>query len=206
MKNTTKLFLGLTAVVSFAFIKPNLTEPKVINVVIDAAHGGSDSGATLDEFTEKQITEQITNKIYALNKNKNVVIHLTRSSDVLLTLSDRTTIINGIKPDLVLSLHVNANSNKLKSGMEIYVSKENKLYEKSNAIAEKLNSKLAKDNNLKSTEIKNANFFMLKKSEVPAIIVELGYITNESDRKQLTNDNEQNRIAETIVEFISELK
>jgi N-acetylmuramoyl-L-alanine amidase len=206
MKNTTKLFLALTAMVSLAFIKPGDIEPKQINVVIDAAHGGSDFGAISNGITEKQIAEQITNKIYDLNKNKNVVIHLTRSSDMTLTLSERTAIINKIKPDLVLSLHVNANSNKLKSGMEMYVSKENKSYEKSNVIAEKLNDKLAKNNNLKSTEIKNANFFMLKKSEVPAIIVELGYITNENDRKQLTKDLEQDRIAQTIVEFISELE
>ena len=192
--------------VSLAFIKPNIAEPKQIHVVIDAAHGGSDFGATSNGITEKQIVEQITHKIYALNKNKNAVIHLTRSSDVTVTLNDRTKIINELKPDLVLSLHVNANVFKHKSGMEMYVSKESKTYEKANTIAEKLNAKLAKSNNLKTTEIKNANFFMLKKSEVPAVIIELGYITNESDRKQLTEDQEQDKIAATIVEFISELE
>ena len=66
MKNTTKLFLLLTAIVSFAFVNPKLSEPKQINVVIDAAHGGYDFGATSNSTNEKQIVEQIANKIKAL--------------------------------------------------------------------------------------------------------------------------------------------
>ena len=47
---------------------------------------------------------------------------------------------------------------------------------------------------------------MKKKSEVPAVLVELGYMSNLTDREYLTNDLEQNKIAATIIEFISELK
>ncbi|HLF53448.1 N-acetylmuramoyl-L-alanine amidase [Flavobacterium sp.] len=205
MKNTTKLFLALTALISFAFVKPKFIEPKQINVVIDASHGGYDSGAKVGGFTEKQIVEQITHKIYALNKNKNVVIHLTRSSDTFVSLVERTNTINALKPDLVLSLHVNSNSNKNKSGMEMYVANENKSSEMSLAFAGKLYDKFI-NNNLKVNEIKNAKFYILKKSEVPAVLVELGYLSNESDSKYLTDEKEQNRLAETIIDFISELK
>ena len=206
MKNTTKLFLLLTAIVSFAFVNPKLSEPKQINVVIDAAHGGYDFGATSNSINEKQIVEQIANKIKALNKNENVVIHFTRSSDVFVPLQERSNIANAIKPDLVLSLHVNSSKNQDKSGVEFFVYKDSKWYEESNNLAVKLSSEFAKNNSLTIGEIKNAPFYILKYATTPTVLVELGYLSNENDKKYLTDDKEQNKIAENILEFVSGLK
>lgn len=206
MKNTTKLFLILTAIVSFAFVNPKLSEPKQINVVIDAAHGGYDFGATSNSINEKQIVEQIANKIKALNKNENVVIHFTRSSDVFVPLQERSNIANTIKPDLVLSLHVNSSKNQDKSGVEFFVYKDSKWYEESNNLAVKLSSEFAKNNSLTIGEIKNAPFYILKYATTPTVLVELGYLSNENDKKYLTDDKEQNKIAENILEFVSGLK
>ncbi len=206
MKKATSLFLVLIAIVSFAFIAPKNKAAKQITVVIDAGHGGTDHGATIDSFTEKAIVEQITNKIKSQNNDQEIVIHFTRNGDEFKTFDDRTQFINNIKPDLVLSLHVNSNKNTASSGIELYVSKENTAYEKSNAFAEKLNQKLVTNNNLKSSGIKEAKFLILRKSNVPAVLIELGYLSNPADRDYLTNDNKQNRIAATILEFISEMK
>ena len=206
MKNTTKLFLLLTAIVSFAFVNPKLSEPKQINVVIDAAHGGYDFGATSNSINEKQIVEQIANKIKSLNKNENVVIHFTRSSDVFVPLQERSNIANTIKPDLVLSLHVNSSKNQDKSGVEFFVYKDSKWYEESNNLAVKLSSEFAKNNTLTIGEIKNAPFYILKYATTPTVLVELGYLSNENDKKYLTDDKEQNKIAENILEFVSGLK
>jgi N-acetylmuramoyl-L-alanine amidase len=63
MKNATKLFLTLTAILSFAFVKPTPSESKQIHVVIDASHEGSDFGATFAGANEKRIVELITHKI-----------------------------------------------------------------------------------------------------------------------------------------------
>ena len=206
MKKLIPLFLAFATILSFAFVKPNSKAPKQINVVIDAGHGGSDFGATSSSSTEKQIVEQITNKIKFLNKNENISVHVTRIGDEFLSLSDRSAIINKIKPDLVLSLHVNKSSNVAKSGMEFYIANESIANEKSNKIANELRNKFIQNTNLKASEIKKAPFFILKKSEVPAVLVELGYMSNLTDREYLTNDLEQNKIAATIIEFISELK
>jgi N-acetylmuramoyl-L-alanine amidase len=205
MKKSIALFLTLITFVSFAFISPKELEPKQINVVIDAGHGGEDVGVSQDEITEKQIVEQVITKIKTFSKNKNIVFHFTRSTDKFIPLQDRTDFINTIKPDLVLSLHVNASKNSTTSGMEFYVSKESNSYEKSNLIAENFQTKFL-NSNFKVAEIKNANFYILKNSKVPAVIMELGYLTNESDKKNLSNNNEQNQIAKKIIECISELK
>jgi N-acetylmuramoyl-L-alanine amidase len=206
MKKAIPFFLTFATIVSFAFVTTNTSKSKQINVVIDAGHGGSDFGATSSSGIEKQIVAQITDKIKFLNKNENVTIHLTRIGDQFLSLNDRSAMINKIKPDLVLSLHVNQNLNLSKSGMEFYVAKESIVKERSNEIAVELRNKFIRNNAIKSSEIKNAPFHILKKSEAPAVLIELGYMSNLDDREYLTNDSQQNKIAATILEFISELK
>jgi N-acetylmuramoyl-L-alanine amidase len=123
-----QIISDVTAVLSFAFVKPTHSESKQIHVVIDTPRGGSDFGATFEGANEKRIGEQITHKIKFLNKNKNVVIHLTRSEDKFISLNERTDFINSIKPDLLVSLHLNAISNKNTSSVKFYVSKESKSY------------------------------------------------------------------------------
>lgn len=206
MKKAIPFFLTFATIVSFAFVTTNTGKSKHINVVIDAVHGGSDFGATSSSSNEKQIVAQITDKIKFLNKNENVTIQLTRIGDQFLSLSDRSALINKIKPDLVLSLHINQNANVAKSGMEFYVATESIANEKSIEIAVELRNKFIRNTTIKSSEVKKAPFYILKKSEVPAVLVELGYMSNLVDREYLTNDLEQNKIAATIVEFISELK
>lgn len=206
MKKPTQLFLLLTAIVSFAFVNPNNPETKQINVVIDAAHGGYDLGAISNTVNEKQIVEQIANKIKTLNKNKNIVIHFTRSSDVFVPLKERSDIANTIKPDLVLSLHVNSSKNQDKSGVEFFVYKESKLYKESNDFAEKLSAEMAKNTSFKIGDIKNASYSIIKNSAVPAVLIELGYLSNQKDKNHLTNEKEQDKIAESILEFVSDIK
>lgn len=204
MKKASQLFLIFTVVLSFGFTKITNSVPKQINVVIDLGHGGYDFGAKIFDINEKNIVEQFSKKIKS--SNENVVIHFTRNEDKFLSLKDRTDFINKLKPALVLSIHVNANSDINKSGLEFYVAKDGKFLDKSTEIAKKLSVKLSENKVLKTTEIKNAPFYILKNSEAPAVIVELGYLTNENDFKYLTNDNEQIKIANSISEFISELK
>jgi N-acetylmuramoyl-L-alanine amidase len=207
MKNTLRFILALTIVTSFAFMKPVKNAPKkTINVVIDAGHGGHDHGMTVDRFTEKEIVASIAEKIKKNNSNKNVVIHLTRTEDNFISLQERAKLINELQPDLVLSLHVNGNKSTEASGIEIYISPQSSKYENSKLIAKNLNSKLIATHNFKSRGVKDANFMLLRETAYPSITVELGFLSNENDRQYLTNDNQQDKIAITILETIAELK
>lgn len=206
MKNGFKLIVAFAVFACFAFMKPNTNDPKkTITVVIDAGHGGQDEGAKFGEFSEKEIVASIAQKIKKNNTNKNVIIHLTRTDDKFITLADRANFINEIKPDLVLSIHVNNNANKQASGFELYISPKNENYENSKKIADDLNSRFITNHNLKSRGVKNASFMLLKESEYPSITLELGFLSNENDRKYLTDQNEQEKIATTILETISAL-
>ena len=206
MKNTFKIALAVIACLSLAFTNPRNGDPKQITVVIDAGHGGYDHGAKFEGHFEKDIVAQITKKIIAQNDDINVTIHLTRSEDTFLSLDDRIALINKLQPDLVLSLHVNQTTNAEASGIEFYVSASNTAFEKSKAMAKQLDEKMTQNHDLKSRGVQEAGFKILKKSEFPAITMELGFLSNAYDRKLLTDDEEQHRIAATIVSFISELK
>lgn len=202
MKNLIKILLVFVAFVCLSFVKP---ENKIVNVVIDSGHGGYDLGAKIDEITEKKLVEEITNKIKALHNDTKVIFHYTRSNDEFIGLMERANFINQIKPDLAISLHLNQNKNTEANGFEVYVSANNIQSEKSKELADKLVSKFA-TSPLKNLGVKTAPFLVLKKSEYPIMVVELGYISNKSDRKYLTSESGQTEIAKNILEFVSDLK
>lgn len=178
-------------------------EKKVI--VIDAGHGGHDFGATIDDLNEKNLTSEIAKKIKEMHSDSNVEIHFTRTDDQFIALNERTNLINNIKPDLVISLHINNNKNTNSSGFEVYISDKTDFLDKNKEFAEKLSSKLYKTQ-LKNRGLKTAPFWILKNSICPSMVVELGFISNENDRKFITSEKGQIEIAKHIVAFISEVK
>ncbi|WP_299436580.1 N-acetylmuramoyl-L-alanine amidase [uncultured Aquimarina sp.] len=193
MKKISK-FIGLACVtITLAFTS---IDNKII--VIDVSHGGHDSGICVDQLKEKEIALHIATKIKELNKNENVEIILTRESDKFLTLNERIENINKLKPDVVISLHVNSNENKNKNGMEIFVSDKNNQKEKSKELA--LNLFNSFDDH--QVEVKNADYYLLKNVNYPIAIVELGYLTNGKDRQLLTSKIGQLQVVTSILKAI----
>ena len=200
MKNKMKFLavLGiLTIFLSFAF-KP-VNDKKII--VIDAGHGGKDTGAEIGGELEKKIVQNIANKISYLNNKSEIEIVLLREDDSFIELSERVVKINKINPSLVISLHINASKNLEENGINAFVSKQNNFYEKSmesaiNLVEKISNKKLAKG------EVKDANFFVIKNSKCPALVLEVGYLSNENDKTYITSEKGQNEIANKIFEFI----
>lgn len=189
----------LTIFLSFAFKPLPLSNKKTI--VIDAGHGGKDSGAQIGIEQEKKIVENIANKINLLNGKDDIEIILLRKDDSFMELNERVSKINKINPSLVISLHVNASKNQNENGVNAYVSKQNVFYEKSKESAENLVDKISNEK-LARGEVKDANYFVLKNSKCPALLVEIGYLSNENDRTYLISENGQNEIANKIIEFI----
>ena len=200
MKNKMKFLavLGvLTIFLSFAF-KP-LNDKKII--VIDAGHGGKDFGAQIGGELEKKIVENIANKINLLNGKGEIEIVLLREDDSFIELSERVSKINKINPSLLISLHINASKNTNENGVNAYVSKQNDFYDKSMESAKNLVEKISNEK-LAKGEVKDANFFVIKNSKCPALVLEVGYLSNEKDKTYITSENGQNEIANQIFEFI----
>lgn len=170
-------------------------------IVIDAGHGGIDHGATFEELHEKDIVEQISKKIFEKHDPSKVEIVLLRDTDNNIALTDRIKRINELNPDLVVSLHANFTSMKDKSGIEAYVSEKNSHHHQSTEEARKLLEAISNDN-LKSRGVKQANFLILRKSNCPSVLLELGFLSDANDRNYLISEEGQNEIASNIIKTI----
>lgn len=203
MNKYLKIFGVLAITVLFAFMPKN----DKIKIVIDAGHGGTDLGGTYSNHVEKDVVASIVSKIKNLNTSDNIELFYTREDDNTISLAERTELINKINPDLVISIHANNNKNPESSGIECYVAKDEiSNSAKSKEYAEKLLAEFTTKMNLKSRGVHQAPFFILKNSQSPAIVLELGFLSNENDRKYLTNQESQNQIARTIINFTSKIE
>jgi N-acetylmuramoyl-L-alanine amidase/beta-lactamase regulating signal transducer with metallopeptidase domain len=172
-------------------------------IVIDAGHGGKDPGAKIDEELESKIVESIAKKIKALNGNEDLKIILLREDDSFVSLSDRVNKINEINPDLLISLHLNASKNTNEKGVNAYVSSQNEFYEKSLVKANILIDNIS-NSNLAKGGVKDANLYIIKNSKCPAVLLEVGYLSNEKDKAYVTSEKGKNEIANGILKFLKQ--
>lgn len=205
MKKNLKVLLACALLPAFAFIGKNTSGNDKIKVVIDAGHGGIDFGAQHEGINEKDIVSAIAEKMRALNNDSEVELYLTREDDQLVKLQDRTQKINDLNADLVISLHVNASAKPENSGTELFIASKSDFKDESRKIAELLSSKFETELARTTKETQEAPFYILKNSNAPSIVVELGYVTNSNDFVFLTDENSQQRIARTLLDFAKEL-
>nr|WP_199002608.1 N-acetylmuramoyl-L-alanine amidase [Flavobacterium sp. ASV13] len=199
MKRKIKL-LGILCTVVFGFLAFTTLDKKI--VVIDAGHGGNDIGANIRGFEEKVITEAVAKKIKDLNKSGNVEIILLRDGDISLDLKERLSIINNLKPALVISLHINSAPNVTSNGVKAYISSKKSFYDQSREIAETIISKISATGNIVKRNVSEAPFYILKSAECPMMHLEMGFLSNEKDRNYITSEKGQTEIAEKILESL----
>lgn len=200
MKKLLSLSILLTLLISFSFT-PN--KEKFV-IVLDASHGGKDTGSQHGSLVEKDYSLEIAKKIIALNANENVEFVLSRDIDEFIELGKRVERINELQPDLVISLHLNKAINEELNGYEIFISPENNEFESSKLYAEKLISQL-KSLPLSNRGVKEQRFKIIRESNHPAILFEMGFVSNETDRNYLISDKGQNEIAQNIINFVNSL-
>lgn len=170
-------------------------------IVIDAGHGGKDFGADVNGLQEKTIVESIAQKIKKQNQNKNLEIVLLRDGDKFLELSERTSMINNLNPEMVISLHISANKNTDTNGIDAFVASKNEFKEKSKGMADLLLEKIANEN-LKKRRVSEAPFYILKNSNCPVVLLELGFLSNEKDRNYISSEKGQNEVADKILDAV----
>ena len=179
---------------------------KKTRVLIDLGHGGEDFGGKINDHLEKDIVAKIGTKIEQLNTNSEIEIHFTRTEDKQLSLASRVELIKNLHPDLVISLHTNANQDTTKSGIECFISKnENHVSEKSLQLAQNLLTEFENKMSLRSLGVHKAPFLILNKSEFPTMLVELGYLSNKNDATYLTSEEGQEMIARTLLNYLSKI-
>ncbi|AWX44780.1 N-acetylmuramoyl-L-alanine amidase [Flagellimonas maritima] len=170
---------------------------KKFTVVIDAGHGGHDSG-TIDQSGryEKNINLYVAKfvKLYLGKYAPNIRVILTRDKDVFLPLKRRPLYAKLSGADLFISLHCNHNPNSLAQGAEIYLQDTHRIEAEVNLqMATKfgliLDKNLEEKLNYKSRGILRSNLQVLRESIsfVPSVLVELGFFSNNDESSYLNS-------------------
>ena len=170
-------------------------------VCIDAGHGGKDPGAESGGVQEKDIALTVALKVGALLKDCEVIY--TRTEDVYVGLSERALIANQAKADLFVSIHCNSAPSASANGMEVYVHTTRSAA--STRAAHAIYDRLLPASGLRGRGVKANDYAVLRETVMPAVLVELGFVSNDGDRAKLISEDWQNRAAETITSGIMEV-
>lgn len=179
-------------------------------VVLDPGHGGKDPGAKSRGTNEKDLNFKILytyGKTYF--KDSDIKVYYTRVKDSYVPLYDLAAFSKKVEADMYVSLHMNSASSSAAKGTEVYYSKTNKTKWSSGLTSKVMAKKFLK--NVRSAMgtvdrgVRTANFVVVKANTVPAVLIELGFISSNSDYKKLTNTTYQKKAANAIATSIKQL-
>lgn len=202
-------------------------------ILIDAGHGGKDSGAMLRSGAmEKTINLAIALKVAQKLKEKapDYKVMLTRKGDVYVDLSSRAYLTVKQGPLALVSIHSNASRAKNKGGYEIYVpadismdpqavelvKRENggkalsaaqaeaSLLHRSEKLAMSISGQLSRNvgRNMNNRGIRKGDFYILRETRAPAVLIESGFLTHKSDARLLQNPRFQDKFADGVSDGI----
>ncbi len=167
-------------------------------IIIDPGHGGNDTGAMRGKTLEKDLTLQIALKVREQLRERgfNKII-MTRTGDTTVSLAQRVETANNNNADIYVSIHINASVKSEIKGIETHYYSESG-YQVAKIMHKELMSKVdAADRGLFKSK-----FYVINHTEAPAVLLELGFISNESERSGLISEKRQTESAEAITEGI----
>ncbi|GIO28312.1 N-acetylmuramoyl-L-alanine amidase family protein [Ornithinibacillus bavariensis] len=175
------------------------SSPKTDNykVVIDAGHGGEDPGAIgASGSYEKDYTLSLSKKVKELlAREPQVEVYMTREEDVFLSSEtrERPNFANSLSADIFVSIHGNTFDDPTVSGTETYYYHQN-----SKLLANKIHQQLIEVTGFRDRGVKKENYFVLKDTTMPAVLLEVGYLTNPQEEEKLLSEQFQQSVAEAI--------
>ena len=179
-------------------IKPK--KPPIKNkVVLDPGHGGTDYGAIREGINEKDITLDITQRVASILKSKGYKYAITRTEDIYLGLQERCDFTETENPEIFVSIHVNSAVATEPFGIETHY-----YHEPSKELAEVIQKHLIKNIDSKDRGIIKSKFYVINHTEVPAVLVETGFISNPDERAELITEKRKDATAKAIAEGIIE--
>lgn len=182
-------------------------------IIIDAGHGGEDGGAVSQSgMLEKDVNLEISLKLKDLLIQGGFSVKSTRDTDISVCDSDistvhgrkvsdlknRLTMFNENKNNIVISIHQNKFTESKYSGTQIFYSGNN---EKSSELAENIKTtvvSLLQPENTRECKKADKNIYLLDNCNVPSIIVECGFLSNQNEAALLAQDNYRRQIAYSI--------
>ena len=170
----------------------------MVKIYLDAGHGGKDSGAVGNGLFEKNVVLDLAKRVEAkLKEYKNVEIKQTRTTDVFLELSERTTAANQWGADCFVSFHCNSATDASAKGFESFVY-NGSIGPDTIAFQNVMHSEILRQigANVVDRGKKRANFHVLRESNMKAILVENLFVSNASDAALLKQATFLDRLAQ----------
>ncbi len=186
-------------------------------IMIDAGHGGSDPGAMNGNHKEKVYTLQIAKRLQTQLEKLGFRVIMTRTGDTYPTLQDRAALCRKYKPDLYISIHCNSSTNKTPAGIETYravpvggtetkgskVKTEKQSANEFDANSSRLAYEIQKGMVAATGGIdrgtRHQAIYVIGNASCPAVLVEVGYLSNEAELKKIVSADYQNKIVSGIL-------
>lgn len=219
LKEYTCLFLAiLLLIVSIFFmdshilsvsILPAASRSNPLTVVIDAGHGGFDSGKVgVDGTLEKEVNLSIARKLEKLLTAADIHVVMTRTDDSGLCdenasqkkqqdMLHRTAFMNEASPDCIVSIHQNSYPDESIDGAQVFYYTGS---QQGNTLASLIQKSLIDDVDPSNHRVEKANdsYYLLKNASAPIVIVECGFLSNWEESKKLVDDAYQQKLAWAI--------
>ena len=191
-------------------------------IFLDPGHGGRDSGAFYYNIAEKNLNMQIYKKLRKELEGLGYTVLTSRESDVYVDfVTERSKMVNKTNSDMFISIHFNATSNSASnvSGIQTYSYEQNPDYptkinsqwhnhpdriSESNRLAAAIHSSLLAETGAKNAGLLHSSFAVLRETNKPAVLLELGYMSNFDENQRIRNDAYQNKLVKGIVKGIQQ--
>ncbi|MFD0050178.1 N-acetylmuramoyl-L-alanine amidase [Actinomycetes bacterium NPDC127524] len=177
---------GITGWASLAYLSKNPPAKGVQGkvIVIDAGHGGKDPGTSGKNNLEKTVTLNSALKLQSILTAAGAKVIMTRSGDTYPTLSDRVNISHKYQADVFISIHFNANPNKSTNGIDTYYWTKNV---NERELAECIQEEVIKQTGLSNRGVHTGNFQVIRENKNPAVLIELGFLSNPAEEKTVSS-------------------
>jgi len=200
-------------------------------LVIDPGHGGEDNGVKgISGLTEKELTLKLAGQLAQLaTKRLGVRVILTREKDESLSWAKRVAIANNNKADLLISLHANADLAQQAQGLAVYVLSgkswpssvpaasavpelihwdlaQRDYWQTSLRLAQAIQGQAIKQARIKSRGVFAASLLSLKGAAMPAVLIEVGFLSHPQEEEKLLDPDYQQLLVKTIFAGILQFK
>ena len=204
----------------------SIPKRKIRTIMLDAGHGGNDNGAQAGGRCEKDLNLLMVRRIGAILTVRGYKVLYTRTEDKTMTLEERSKAAAKHKPDLFISIHCNAidaEQAAKTSGIEVYVANAKGVpsyggnvigqdrpgakFQSTNAYwAYLMQRSLLKATSAVDRGVKRKQFYVVAHTPVPAMLIELGFITHAEEFKKLTSTAYQDKLAVAVCDGVDQIE
>jgi N-acetylmuramoyl-L-alanine amidase len=180
-------------------------------IYLDPGHGGLDFGAVIKKphIEEKRLCLTTAHYTKKYLEQMGYRVSLTRSRDFFIPLDKRVVLANKARAGIFVGIHFNSCPNQTANGIEVYYTDaKNKRSVMSKKLASSVLNKSVISTKANSRGVKKANFYIIRQTNMPSILVESGFLTNPKEREKIRERGYLDKIAKGIAEgidkFVSE--